>query len=120
MRDWVYHRRRREDRAVILDYVQTIVLRTPAAKEVNEIMETYAEYLIKKGMQEGEQKGQDRGRIEELRRQILRRGLRNIGPATGFEEILNTIVDINRLDDMLDRAGEVGSWADLLSEGSTQ
>jgi len=101
-RDWVYHRRRHEDRNAILDFARHEVLGSPQRQEVDEMIVTYADLV----------------RINEIRRLILKLGTSKWGPAGRFDDAIAAINDIDSLDRIFDKVSRSSSWAELFSDES--
>jgi predicted transposase YdaD len=65
----------------------------------------------------GAASGRDDGRIEEARTVLLRLGRRKLGPVSeAVEARVTALVDLDRLNDLLDRIFDVTTWDDLLAE----
>jgi hypothetical protein len=62
----------------------------------------------------------EEGRIEEAHRILLRVGKNRFGgpPTTDQQSVIDAINDAARLEDLVVRAGQVGSWAELLKAPS--
>ena len=58
----------------------------------------------------------DRGRIDEARRLVLRRGQKRFGPpGEETRKAIEAINDLDRLERLSDRLLAVSSWAELLT-----
>ena len=68
------------------------------------------------GRQEGRLEGREEGRREEVRRLLLRLGKLQFGtsPTPEQETMIEAITETDRLEELLLRAGRVGTWIELL------
>jgi predicted transposase YdaD len=67
---------------------------------------------------EGREEGRQEGRLEEVRRLLLQVGEDRFrrGPTPKQEEIIEAITDPDRLEELVIRAGHVGTWSELLEQ----
>jgi predicted transposase YdaD len=73
--------------------------------------------IFAKGEAKGEERGEAKGRLEEARTTLLRLGRKRLGPITeAIEARITALVDLDRLNDLLDRSLEVATWDELLAE----
>ncbi len=72
--------------------------------------------ILEEGLQKGLQIGRQEERPREARRILLRVGQARFGgpPAPDQQTVLDALDDAARLEDLVVRAGQVGSWAELL------
>jgi predicted transposase YdaD len=67
-------------------------------------------------LDEGREEGIEIGRIDEVKKLILRFGQKSLGvPEEGITTALAALTDLERLERLLERVGEVKSWQELLS-----
>ena len=60
--------------------------------------------------------GEAKGRIDEARKTLLRQGRKKLGPPSEvIEASINVLVNLDRLNDLLDRVRDVATWDDLLA-----
>ncbi len=60
--------------------------------------------------------GEAKGRVDEARKTLLRQGRKKLGPPSeAIEARINVLVDLDRLNDLLDRVLDVATWDELLA-----
>ena len=105
---WITHRRPEAERLDLVQIVEDLVTNPAQREEIKNMVQSYADVLLAEGEAKGEAKA--------ARNIVVRLGKKHLGPADGDTvSALNAIVDIERLERMAERAGEVSSWADLLA-----
>ena len=68
-------------------------------------------------IEEGRRKGLEEGKAGEARRIILRLGPKRLGAVDETVEAkLNATVDLERLEELTERIGQVSSWDELLAQ----
>ncbi len=73
------------------------------------------QHILEEGRQEGRQEGQQEGRVRQAQRVLLRQGRQRFGPATAAAEAaLVALMDLERLERMIDRILHAADWNDLL------
>lgn len=66
-------------------------------------------------LEEGRAEGLSKGRTEEARRLLLKLGRKQLGePEAAIEAGVRSIEDVDRLELLIERIGEVSNWRDLL------
>jgi predicted transposase YdaD len=67
-------------------------------------------------VEEGMEKGMEKGRLEEVKKMILRLGRKTLGaPGKRATADLDAITDIDRLETLLERLSDVKTWRELLA-----
>jgi predicted transposase YdaD len=70
--------------------------------------------ILREGREVGREEGREEGRANEARAIIKRQGTRRFGkPAAEYELKLDTIADVERLEELTDRILDATSWDDL-------
>jgi predicted transposase YdaD len=70
-----------------------------------------------KGKAEGKAEGKLEGKLEEAMRILLRQGRKRFGqPKAGIRSQIESISDLHRLEQLIDRVLDVASWDDLIRE----
>lgn len=109
---WITHRRPAKERLELFAIAQDVASDAQKREEVRNMVETYADQLLA----EGARKGKLEGSAEHARKIIMRFASRHLGTAdANVEAALNAIVDLDRLDRIIDRSSEAVSWTDLLA-----
>ena len=68
-------------------------------------------------VEEGLEKGVEKGRLEEVKKIILRLGRKSLGtPSKRATASVDAISDIDRLESLLDRITDVTTWRELLAK----
>jgi predicted transposase YdaD len=66
---------------------------------------------------QGEAQGRVEGALEEARKTLLRQGLKKLGaPSEAIEARITELVDLERLNDLLDHVLDAATWDQLLSD----
>jgi flagellar biosynthesis/type III secretory pathway protein FliH len=81
-------------------------------------IQAFIEEGRQKGLKEGLKEGLQEGKAREARRIILRLGRKRFGAVNeAVEAKINDIVDLERLEELTERLGEVSGWDELLDQG---
>jgi predicted transposase YdaD len=99
-------------------FVRELIPKGEAMKESTTYQATLEEGRIEgrqAGRQEGRQAGRQEGRQEEAVRLLLRLGQKTLGiPGARFREQLAAMADVDEIESLIERVGEVASWDQLL------
>jgi predicted transposase YdaD len=75
--------------------------------------------ILQEGLQEGLREGLAEGAVKEARKLLIRLGSKQLGPPSArTQKVLAKIVDLSRLESLIERVGMVESWQALLAEAS--
>lgn len=73
------------------------------------------------GEAKGKREGKTEGKVDEARALLVKLGTRRLGRMPrGMKAKLESITDVRRLEDLVLRAAEISSWAELLAETNAQ
>ncbi len=68
-------------------------------------------------LREGEAKGKAEGKAEEAKNLVLRLGRKHLGsPPAMFEAKIQSITDVEKLEELAERVYDVSSWEELFNE----
>ncbi len=69
--------------------------------------------------QDALQKGEAKGAVEEAREILIRHGTKKFGPPDEQTKTrISAMVDVNRIQDLIDRVLDVATWDELLADSS--
>ena len=68
------------------------------------------------GLAKGQAKGQAEGLLREARKILMRSGTKRFGaPDAASKSKIESLLDVNQLEDLIDRVNSTGTWQELLS-----
>lgn len=117
---WAFHRRPAVERPHWHSLAVQMQQTADRQREIRTMGQTIAQSLIQEGrlegLKEGRQEGRQEGLLQHARAVLFRQGSKRLGaPDDAVRQTIEHLTDLDRLDRMTDRIGDVTSWADLLA-----